>query len=170
MKEIWKDIKGYEGHYQVSNFGRVKSLERTINRVDGKKKVLNEIIKKDFLEKSGYKSIRLSIDKKGRTYRIHQLVVKSFISEVPIGYVIDHIDRDKSNNFLSNLRIVTQRQNLEFYQIDTEYRGIYQDKGSNKYRCCVYIGRKRFYLGTAENINEAKKRILDFKKKNKIIA
>jgi len=115
MKEIWKDIKGYEGHYQVSNFGRVKSLERTINR-DGIRNNMN--LKEKMLEQSthskGYKCVKLYLDKKSKSFKVHQLVAMSFLGHTPNGMIdlIDHKDENKENNKLSNLRIINNRGNV----------------------------------------------------------
>lgn len=104
-KEIWKDIKGYEGLYQVSNLGRVKSLERKMRCRKCKK-----IIKTATITNKGY--YRLSLCKNGKTkfYHIHRLVAQAFIPNPDNKPTVDHIDRNKLNNNVSNLRWATYNE------------------------------------------------------------
>lgn len=108
MEEIWKDINGFEGYYQISNFGRVRSLDRIINgqRFNGK-------IMSSFVTKIGY--IQTTLHKNHKCYKkyIHRLIMEIFN---PVDNMenldIDHIDRDKTNNRLDNLRWVTHKENM----------------------------------------------------------
>ena len=97
IEEIWKDAVGYEGLYQVSNLGRVKSI---------KKGILKARLNK------GYLYVDLTRDKKRNHRLIHRLVVSSFIGEVPEGYCINHINEIKSDNRLENLEITTFKENI----------------------------------------------------------
>ena len=97
-KEIWKDIPEYEGLYQVSNLGSVKSL-------------INDILLKFGDNGNGYKFVNLSKKGKAKGYYVHRLVAVSFI-EVPINKMeINHKDLNKENNLLSNLEWVTKSEN-----------------------------------------------------------
>lgn len=142
--EIYKDIKGYEGLYQVSNLGNVKSIERIIIRSDNRKRTIKEKIKEGTHNK-GYKRISL-VDSNGvsKSYYVHRLVLKSFLYESDL--YVDHIDGDKQNNNVSNLRYVTNSQNLTFRNTDKVYLSkcpyVYFDKSRNQYR--VYKFGKRF--------------------------
>lgn len=98
--EIWKDIVGYEGYYQVSNIGRVKSLFRY-------KKVL-----KGNVTTWGYLQVNFRKNGKSRYYSIHRLVAQAFIPNIKQFPCVDHIDGDKSNNHVENLRWCTQKDNL----------------------------------------------------------
>lgn len=100
MKEIWKDIPGFDG-YQVSNFGRVKSLPRA-----GHHK--KEIIMREFMINSGYKSV--TINKKNKT--IHRLVAEIFVKNPYNKEQVNHINGDKMDNRASNLEWVTQKENI----------------------------------------------------------
>lgn len=92
MQEIWRDIEGYEGLYQVSNFGRVKSLRF------GKEKIM-KILKYP----NGYLKINLYKQKSVKTYQLHRLVANAFIPN-PNNYpIINHKDEDKTNNRFDNL-------------------------------------------------------------------
>ena len=100
MKEIWKDIKGYEGRYQVSNWGRVKSLKRKGNPHD---RIL--AAKK---QNRGYVAVNLG----KQTVSVHRLVANAFVPN-PNGYpAVNHIDENKHNNTAENLEWCTLKQNM----------------------------------------------------------
>lgn len=109
--EIWKNIPEFEGKYQISNMGRVKSLQRIIGHKNGYLK--KEMIIKQHLNNSGYKHVALSINKsKKKTFKIHKLVTICFISNVlPNGFEICHKDGDKHNNIVDNLYIGDHKSN-----------------------------------------------------------
>lgn len=105
--EIWRDITGYEGIYQVSNLGRVKSLNygRT-----GKEKIL-----KTNTDKRGYLRICLCKDGKRKTYRVHRLVLPTFNPVENMEQLeVNHIDENKENNKLSNLEWCTSEYNSNY--------------------------------------------------------
>jgi len=116
MQEIWKDIVGYEGLYQVSNLGRVKSLERTINHktcYGGLYHVKGRILKSK-LEKDGYYRIGLSKNKIKKYYRINRLVAETFIPN-PNNYpVVNHKDENKLNNRVDNLEWCSIKYNINY--------------------------------------------------------
>jgi hypothetical protein len=94
MKEIWKDISGYVGLYAVSNWGRIKSIYY------GK-----EIILKPRINcRDGYCYINLWKNKKAKTHRIHRIVLKIFVGPCPSGMECRHLDGNRENNRLDNLR------------------------------------------------------------------
>ena len=98
--ENWKDIKGYEGIYQVSDLGRVKSLRYG--------NILNP-----YINSTGYKVVNLSENTKRVTKKVHSLVAECFLNHTPNGYklVVDHINNVKTDNSLNNLQIITHREN-----------------------------------------------------------
>lgn len=100
--EVWKDIKGYEGRYQISNCGRVKSLNYH--------KENREAILVPKVTKTGYLIIGLWCDKKKKFFPIHRLVAKAFIAPFD-GEQVNHIDADKANNHVENLEWCTAREN-----------------------------------------------------------
>lgn len=105
-KQIWKDIEGYEGLYQVSNTGKVRSLNY---RRTGKTKVI-----KQSTDKLGYKSVFLCKDGKNKGYLVHRLVALAFIPN-PNNYpVINHKDENPSNNYYKNLEWCTQEYNCNY--------------------------------------------------------
>lgn len=102
--EIYKDILGYEGHYQISNFGNVKSFKMNRER----------FLSTSIDNTKGYYRICLYKKKKRKSYYIHQLVAIAFLNHIPNGneQVVDHINNDRTNNMLSNLQIISNRENL----------------------------------------------------------
>jgi hypothetical protein len=108
MKEVWKDIEGYENVYQVSNLGRVKSLERWVISNRGKRLVKERILKAN-ITPNGYVVVALGIK---NVKNVHRLVLETFY---PIDKKMDvmHLDNDKTNNNLDNLKWGTRKENLQ---------------------------------------------------------
>lgn len=151
MKEIFKDILGYEGVYQVSNKGRVKSLDRTITRSNGRKIHTRERVRKDSLDGKGYKQITLCARGRTKTYPIHKLVAIHFLGHKPDGMniVVDHINGDKTNNRVDNLQIITQRENSSKYRSSTTsmYTGVHLCQRTKKWVAQIQINGKTMQLG-----------------------
>ena len=121
MEEIWKDIEGYEGIYQVSNLGRVRSLDRIVPAACALSKgnqVVNYLRKGKILtdywsgpKSCRYKSVALSKDDKPKNFRVHRLVARAFVQNPNNKPEVNHIDEDKSNNRADNLEWVTRIEN-----------------------------------------------------------
>lgn len=113
MKEIWKDIKDYEGLYQVSNLGNVKSLDRYVNYKikDTKRKLLGKS-KKLSLNEKGYLKVTLHKNCKGKTREVQRLVAETFIPNPENKPQVNHIDGNKTNNYVTNLEWVTESENM----------------------------------------------------------
>lgn len=112
--EIWKDIKGYEGLYQVSNYGRVKAMEKIVpSSAHGKPclRHLKETIIRLHHSGGGYVNVNLSIENIKKHYYVHRLVYETFIGEIPQGMQIDHINTIRTDNRVCNLRCVTCVEN-----------------------------------------------------------
>ena len=105
MEEEWRDVVGYEGLYQVSNFGRVKSLPRngTVNMV----RILRPNIKK-----TGYINYALQKNNALKTFLAHRLVAQAFMPNPDNLPQVNHIDGDKTNNRVDNLEWCTQLENI----------------------------------------------------------
>lgn len=119
MKEIWKDISGYEGYYQVSNLGRVKSLERTIiqNYKCGKKlkRLKKSVVLKQQRCTNGYLFVNLSKKNKRSIKLIHRLVAIHFIDNLENKPEVNHKDLNKKNNNFLNLEWCTPKENTNHY-------------------------------------------------------
>lgn len=110
MNEIWKSVKGLETFYEISNFGKVRSLEREGKTSFGARKYGgNEV--KHFVGRNGYPAINLT--KKGfrKQFSIHRLVLESFVGDCPVGMEACHRDGNRLNVNLSNLRWDTRSNN-----------------------------------------------------------
>jgi hypothetical protein len=146
MEEVYKDVIGYEGIYQISNFGNVKSCK-------------NNLIRNPYLEKSGYYSLRLYINSIGKTRKVHQLVAESFLNHKRCGYklVINHIDFNKSNNKVDNLEIITNRENCnkKHLKSTSKYVGVHWNKEKRKWKSTIRINGNRNHLGYFNNELEA---------------
>lgn len=147
MNEIWKDVPDYEGIYQVSNLGNVKSLKK------GKEKILSKRI-----TSSGY--VLYSLFKKGvlKQIQAHQLVAITFLGHKPNGntIVVDHVDNDKLNNRLDNLQLITNRENiLKDKKSTRKYTGVVWHKKANKWMVRIKIYGKSKYLGLFKNEYDA---------------
>ena len=104
--EVWKPVVGYEGLYEVSSYGRVRSLNyRNTNKIT----VLSSGI-----DKKGYKHINLSKDGKVKTYKLHRLVAQAFLPNPNNLPVINHIDENPSNNCVENLEWCTYSYNINY--------------------------------------------------------
>ena len=109
-KEIWKDIPNYEGLYQVSNLGRVKSLER----IDALGHRLKEKILKPGIVRNGYYLVRLTKQSIQKNYYVHRLVWIAFNSPIPEDLQVNHINEIKADNRLSNLNLMTPKENMNY--------------------------------------------------------
>jgi hypothetical protein len=157
--EIWKDIIGYDGLYQVSNYGRVRSMDRVVLR-NGKYPFLQkEKILKNLISKGEYYHVVLCKDGKVKTRRIHQLVAEAFLNHTPCGYelVVNHINFDKLDNRADNLEIISQRENtsVKLSKSTSKYTGVYWNKRNEKWMSRILINNKRIYLGSFLSESEA---------------
>lgn len=110
-EEIWKDIKDYEGLYQVSNYGRVKSLYKKTNFNTSKETILSPGI-----DKRGYLQVVIYKESKPRGRRIHRLVAETFIENPENKRTINHLDENKLNNKSNNLKWATDQENIDYSQ------------------------------------------------------
>lgn len=109
MEEVWKDIEGYEGLYQISNLGRVKSLERghkTLSKYIQKEKILSTRV-----GIRGYCVVTLYKHNKSKQIPIHRLIAKAFIPNPKNKPCIDHINTIRTDNRIENLRWVSHKEN-----------------------------------------------------------
>ena len=114
MEEVWKDIEGYEGMYQVSNLGRVKSLERYYVSCRGLTQLLHEKILKQYIKKTGYVHIVLCKNGVHKTYLLHRIVASAFLPNPDNLPQINHKDENQLNNTVSNLEWCTSSYNINY--------------------------------------------------------
>lgn len=111
--EVWKDIVGYEGEYQVSNYGRVKSLPRTITQAGYSRTVCGNLMSAKRNNGCGYINILLCKGEDGQESKyVHRLVAEHFVENYNEDMTINHKDFNKANNHISNLECVTQQENI----------------------------------------------------------
>ena len=114
-KEIWKDIVGYEGLYQVSNTGKVKSLKRKVYAGRGRMRWQYErILSENKTNGNGYKIVTLNKEGKGQNKYIHRLVAETFLENKNNYKYINHKDENKSNNSIDNLEFCTAQYNSTY--------------------------------------------------------
>lgn len=120
MKEIWKDVKGYEGRYKVSNLGRIKSLEG--KKKDGTRrpeKILNPA-----KVKGKYQAVHLTGDNGYRTESVHRIVAEAFVERLDPSYnIVNHLDNDPSNNRADNLEWTTYEGNMQWAAVQGRMKG-----------------------------------------------
>tara|TARA_R110000772_G_scaffold13879_1_gene40588 strand:+ start:135 stop:620 length:486 start_codon:yes stop_codon:yes gene_type:complete len=149
VKEKWKDVKNYEGIYQISNLGNLKSLTtsnaKIINgTVTGKK----------------YRRVGLTKNKITSNKMFHIIIAEAFFNyKKSSGFIIDHIDNNPLNNRVDNLQIITQRENCSKDKkgYSSNYIGVSFDKSRNKWVSQIQINGKDKFLGRFINELEASK-------------
>ena len=112
--EIWKEIKNYENLYEVSNYGKIKSINRIIKRGKNGNIPIKERILKSSINVSGYKTVALSKNNKKKIIPIHRLVAQTFISNPKNLPCVNHKDENKLNNCVDNLEWCTVKYNNNY--------------------------------------------------------
>lgn len=153
--EVWKDIPEYEGLYQVSNLGNVRGLDR-INIIG--RKLKGRVLKAAICSPK-YLGVSLSRDGKAKTITVHKLVAYAFLNHKSCGYklVVNHIDTNPKNNNVTNLEIVTTRENSNQKHIksSSKYVGVSWQKNRKKWQSHIRIDGKLKYLGLFADEKEA---------------
>ena len=148
--EVWKDVVGYEGHYQVGSLGNIKSLK--YNR---------EAILIPSITKTGYFTVSLFKSGKTKTKRIHQLVAESFLGHTRCGYllVVNHKNHIRTDNRVNNLEIVTQRQNTDRKHLKStsKFVGVSFSSLCKKWRSMIVLNGNAIHLGLFDTEEEASK-------------
>ena len=159
MEEIWKDIPNYEGYYQASSLGRIKSLSRIVLRKGKYPFMSKEKVLKPALIPLGYYQIVLHKNgiKKGKS--IHSLVAESFLNHKPNGHklVVNHKNFNREDNRVENLEIITNRENTnkKHKKSSSKYVGVNWCKRLNKWVAQIWVNGKKKNLGCFENEYDA---------------
>ena len=140
-----KNVVGYEGKYAISEDGRVFNLIRGI-----------EMKQHDI---GGYMCVKFKVNNEIKNYRVHRLVYAAFKGRIIEGLVIDHIDGNKKNNNITNLRQLPNRENcnlgIQEKRKDKLPRGVRRFKKDNMFGAEIGIEKERYYLGTFKTSDEA---------------
>lgn len=151
MIEIYKYIPNYEGIYQASNLGNVRSLDRNVEGVNGVIQKRKGTVLKPVKNRCGYMMVTFVKDNVRKTNTVHQLVFSAFTGYLPNGkngFDIDHINENKADNRISNLRLITSRENT----VRSNKRGLSKYVGvtqkGKKWCSRISINGIREYLGT----------------------
>ena len=155
MIEEYRAVKGYEGIYEVSNYGNVKSLER-INLAGYR---IKEKIMKGSTASKGYRKFILSKNFIKKTIEVHQLVAITFLNHVPNGHkiIVDHKNNNKLDINIDNLQLITSRENLSKDKkgYTSKYTGVCWEKDRKKWVAHIRIKGKSKTLGYFANEIEA---------------
>lgn len=117
---MWKEIEGFGGIYSASDEGFIRS--NTCRRADGR--VCKSVVLKTWKNNAGYDMVALRYNGKAKRCLVHKLIIETFKGICPKGFQVDHIDGNKSNNCLDNLRYVTRSTNLLlYYRVQGHYKG-----------------------------------------------
>ena len=163
--EIWKDVPNYEGYYQASNIGRVRSLDRIVTYSNGYDRFYKGRVIKGNVNKEGYRQVSLSFNGKSRSFMFSQIIAVTFLGHKPNGHtlVVDHINGDKSDNRVENLRIATHRANSstcfrsDRSSFSSEYIGVHWHKKTSKWQSKIKHNGADVHLGYYDTEIEASK-------------
>lgn len=150
-QEQWKAVEGYEGLYEVSSLGQVRSKARHGTKGG---------ILKPYADKDGYYFVNLYKDKKKTLYFLHRLVARTFIQNDNQGFkLIDHINRVRTDNRVSNLRWVDNRLNGINRNINKNNTsgktGVHFNNKDGKWRATIKSFQKTIYGGYFDNLEDA---------------
>lgn len=141
VSEEWRPVVGYEGFYEVSNLGRVRSVDRVIEDAWGRQCSLRGVLRKPYVSPKGYPLVRLSVGNVRKYFTVHRLVAIAFLGPPPLGKEVCHTDGDKLNPRADNLRWGTPSEN----QADNLRNGTWANQNVGKTHC------KRGHEFTPEN-------------------
>lgn len=156
MNEQWRGVPGYEGYYEVSDQGRVKSLDRKINVKTGKRALKEKILRPSELS-NGYYIVGLSRNGRSTTKYVHKLVAEAFLDHVPCKYkeIVDHINHDKKDNRVDNLRVVSPRENASntSKKYTSQYVGV--SKKGTRWASAISFDGVKYNLGNYDKEEQA---------------
>lgn len=168
-EEVWMDIPDYQGYYQASNLGRIRSVDRLIVDKNGCEKNHKGRVLKGSINTDGYRKINLSKNNIQKTLTFSQVIAITFLNHVPNGVtiVVDHINGDILDDRLINLRLVTNRENTSIcfrsnrYSFSSNFEGVHFNKTDKKWMAFIYYRNKFHHLGQYDNEIDAAKAYQD---------
>lgn len=157
--EIWKNIINYETLYQISNLGNVKRLNTNFIDASGRQQNVPEKILKQSFDGVGYLQVNLSKNGISKHFAIHRLVAIHFIDNLYNLLYVNHKDKNKINNSITNLEWVSASENLSHAKdkqnTTSKYVGISFNKHRNTWRARITINGKLITIGTFKTEEEA---------------
>lgn len=170
--ETWKDVLGYNGIYQISNLGNVKSINRKIVRKNGLNQTFKTRILKPIKKANGYLSVALAFKGKIQIFNIHRLVAIHFVEGQSEKFDVNHIDSNKENNLHTNLEWVSRRENHTHYLKTVSSKLIgsvyYKNKKSKKWAAKIKVGGVSIFLGYFDTEIEAHNTYINYLNNNSL--
>jgi hypothetical protein len=162
QEEIWKDISGYKGKYQVSNHGNVRSLDREVNSGGLGSKNRLSVKKgkqlKNSLTPRGYVRVNLSEESNVKSKLVHSLVAQEFLEKDSERPFVNHIDGNKLNNHISNLEYCNQRENFlhaKIFNKQKEFPYVSYVSKFNRFETSIQVNGKIIKLGRHKTQKDA---------------
>lgn len=155
MSEVWRPIEGYEGIYEVSSYGRVRSMERDVSFYINGTLVTHpkpSVIRKTKMERKGYLRLNLCKDGVKKFYSVHRLVAKAFIPNPHNLPQVNHKDENKLNNHVDNLEWCTCEENAKY---GTRNERIYRNGGGSRHKAIGKYDEHGKLIATYESIRKA---------------
>jgi hypothetical protein len=158
--EEWRDVPNYIGYYQASDLGRIKALSRIKKCSNGNTRIIKEVIKKQTIAKNGYLCIStVSCSGKSKVWNVHTFVSMAFLNHKPSKYnaVTDHKNNIKLDNKLSNLQIISHRENCSKDKIGTsKYTGVFKRKDRPSWTASIRINSCKIIFSSIKIEEKAK--------------
>lgn len=135
MKEVWKQIDGFNSRYFISSRGNVKSIDTLVNTTNGSKRLFKGCNKKTRLDSNGrYVLVDLSCDGKSKTMLVHRLVAAAFLGDIS-GVEVNHKNGITNDNNVENLEIATRSENERHKYSQLGYKGTSMGKAGSLHKC-----------------------------------
>lgn len=171
QEEVWEEIPNYEGIYEVSNYGRIKSLPRSWKSGNNAITTIKERILKISIDLRGYCVVSLYKNGIKKTHKVHQLVAICFLNHTPDGhtFVVDHIDNNSLNNYVDNLQITTTRINSTKDRIRKEKLPANVYRNHSRFMVKFIINGEAKYFGNYILVSQAEKKANEIRIKYNLI-
>lgn len=148
--EQWRPVRGYQGFYEVSDLGRVRSVDRVVGQRPNGPRLVRGRVLSPATDSGGYQGVALCKYGTQRTERVHRLVIEAFAGAAP-GMVTDHINGDRTDNRLANLRAATSSQNGMnkglLAHSTTGFKGVTFYHRDRNWRAYIKVDRRQRHLG-----------------------